>query len=176
MNWNKILFRTIFLTFCVLTLLPAQTILELYNKKMGITVELDSCQGAFPVGIMDERGYGTYQDKKGIFHVKLSRDSQSILKLVAQTSAPSEEKVMWSTQKTYYIRWKERAEVFPVVNPASYTIGSTGTAYTMFGPQPFRSWFTIDEKGNYWGVAPGDTVTIYAKWRDKVECTEIVLE
>ena len=67
-------------------------------------------------------------------------------------------------------------ETFPVVNPASYTIGSTGTAYTMFGPQPFRSWFTIDEKGNYWGVAPGDTVTIYAKWRDKVECTEIVLE
>ena len=176
MNWNKILFSTIFLTFCVFSLLPAQTILDLYNKKMGITVELDSCQGAFPVGIMDERGYGAYQDKKGIIHLELSRDSQSILKLVAQTSAPSEEKVMWSTRKTYYIRWKERAEVFPVVNPASYTIGSTGTAYTMFGPQPFRSWFTIDEKGNYWGVAPGDTVTIYAKWRDKVECTEIVLE
>ena len=61
---------------------------------MGITVELDSCQGAFQVGIMDERGYGAYQDKKGIFHLKLSRDSQTILKLVAQTSAPSEEKVM----------------------------------------------------------------------------------
>jgi len=101
----KFSFKSILTTLVfTLSLLPAQTILELYNKKMGITVELDSCQGAFPVGIMDERGYGTYQDKKGIYHLKLSRDSQSILKLVAQTSSPSEEKVMWSTQKTPTIK------------------------------------------------------------------------
>lgn len=176
MNRNKQITKTILLAFCVLTLLPAQTILDLYNKKMGITVELDSCRGAFQVGIKDERGYGAFRDNKGIYHLKLSRVSQTVLKLVAQTSAPSEEKVMWSTQKTYYIKWKERVQVFPVVNPASYTIGNTGTAYTLFGPQPFRSWFTMDDNGNHWGVTSGDTVTIYARWRDKVECIEIVLE
>ena len=117
-------------------------------------IGLTYCQD-FKVELLNERNYPWEIKEDGTYVVKVGK-AQTILKMKATTNSPYTERITWKTKNKFYWGDGLRTDVYPVVNPASYTKGGVG--YSMVGLMPEMK---------------GKTITIYGHYYDKVDSVKI---
>ncbi|SVE00361.1 uncharacterized protein METZ01_LOCUS453215, partial [marine metagenome] len=84
--------------------------------------------------------------------------SQTLVRLEGTIDrAEGYHRVTWETEKAYYWSNGMAADVFKVVNPASYS--KNGKVYTMFGPLPEMKGRTVVITAHYYGHS--DTIRIH---------------
>lgn len=88
-----------------------------------------------PIRIRVDNFYGLRPDRKGEYHMQLSKTSQTLIKLEGFIDRKEGyHRVTWKSDKTYMWSNGMVTDEFKVVNPASYS--KDGKVYTMFGPMP----------------------------------------
>ena len=112
----------------------------------------------FKVELLHEQNYPWEIKEDGTYAVKVGK-AQTILKMKATTNSPYTERITWKTKNKFYWGDGLRTDVYPVVNPASYT--KDGVGYSMVGLMPEMK---------------GKTITIYGHYYDKVDSVKINLE
>ena len=109
----------------------------------------------FKVELLHEQNYPWEIKEDGTYAVKVGK-AQTILKMKATTNSPPTERITWKTKNKFYWGDGLRTDVYPVVNPASYT--KDGVGYSMVGLMPEMK---------------GKTITIYGHYYDKVDSVKI---
>ena len=109
----------------------------------------------FKVELLNERNYPWEIKEDGTYVVKVGK-AQTILKVKATTNSPYTERITWKTKNKFYWGDGLRTDLYPVVNPASYT--KDGVGYSMVGLMPEMK---------------GKTITIYGHYYDKVDSVKI---
>ena len=109
--------------------------------------------------MLNERSYPMSIDENGDYHIQVSKTDQSIFKMKGTSYSNQTEKITWRTKDTYYWSDGMRTDVYPIVNPSSYT--KDGVGYSMVGFLP-----EMKEK----------MVVIYGHYYDKVDSIRVFLK
>ena len=104
---------------------------------------------------MNERGYPMNIDKDGTYNITIS-EGQAIFKVKGLTNSLLPERVTWNTKEKFYWGDGLRKDIYPVVNPASYT--KNGVGYSMVGLMPEMK---------------GRTITIYGYYNQEIDSLKI---
>tara|TARA_X000001036_G_C20356948_1_gene674912 strand:- start:222 stop:617 length:396 start_codon:yes stop_codon:yes gene_type:complete len=115
-------------------------------------------QDSFRVELLNERSYPMKIDKNGTYHITVGK-GQSILKMKGTTNSSLTERITWKSKNEFYWSDGMRTDIYPVVNPASYT--KDGVGYSMIGLMPEMK---------------GKTITVYGYYYDKVDSVKIIVE
>ena len=92
------------------------------------------------------------------YYLNLNPGSQTLVRLEGTIDrAEGYHRVTWETEKAYCWSNGMAADVFKVVNPASYS--KNGKIYTMFGPLPEMKGRTVVITAHYYGHS--DTIRIH---------------
>ena len=120
---------------------------------------ISSLFGQIDIDVSNSNRYGIKKSGGG-YTIELSPNSQTLIKLegtIPETSGYH--KVTWKTVDKYFWGNGIISDVFPVVNPASYSKG--GKVYTMFGPLPEMKGKTVVVTATYGDYT--DTITFKLK-------------
>ena len=98
--------------------------------------------------MLNERDYPMSIDEKGVYHITIDDKQQSIFKMKGITGTNETKKLTWRTKEKYY--WSDgiRTDIYPVVNPSSYT--KDGVGYSMVGFLPEMKGKMIIIYGTYY--------------------------
>ena len=113
------------------------------------------------IDIKPMKGYGV-KGGVGGYSVRVSPTRQTLIKL--EGTIPEKKgyhRVTWKTQKTFYWSNGIATDVYPAVNPASYS--KNGKVYTMVGLMPEMIGKTIKIVATY--GKDSDTITLKIKER-----------
>ena len=113
------------------------------------------------IDIKPMKGYGV-KGWVGGYSVRVSPTRQTLIKL--EGTIPEKKgyhRVTWKTQKTFYWSNGIATDVYPAVNPASYS--KNGKVYTMVGLMPEMIGKTIKIVATY--GKDSDTITLKIKER-----------
>ena len=99
-----------------------------------LTLLFSQSPQSFSIEMLNERNYPMTIDTNGVYHIHISGDKQFIFKMKGITGSNKIEKITWRTKNKY--SWSDgiRTDVYPIVNPSSYT--KDGVGYSMVGFLP----------------------------------------
>jgi len=122
---------------------------------MLLFIEIILGQSPFKIELMNERGYPMEIDENGTYNITIG-EGQAIFKVKGLTNSLQPERVTWKTKEKFYWGDGLRNDIYPVVNPASYT--KNGVGYSMVGLMPEMR---------------GKTITIYGYYHQEIDSLKI---
>ena len=122
---------------------------------MLLFIEIILCASPFKIELMNERGYPMNIDKDGTYNITIT-GGQAIFKVKGLTNSLQPERITWNTKEKFYWGDGLRKDIYPVVNPASYT--KNGVGYSMVGLMPEMK---------------GKTITIYGYYNQEIDSLKI---
>ena len=114
---------------------------------------------SFSIEMLNERNFPMKIDTNGVYHITIDDKQQSIFKMKGITGTNETEKLTWRTKEKYY--WSDgiRTDIYPVVNPSSYT--KDGVGYSMVG-------FLPEMKGKM--------IVIYGTYYNETDSVKVMVE
>ena len=110
----------------------------------------------FEIELLNERGYRWSIEGDGVYLVEISDKGQSIFKMKGTTNSPYTERISWEVKGDYWWSNGLVTDLYPVINPTSYTKNKIG--YSMIGLLPEMKNTDIVIYGNYYSLS--DSVLI----------------
>ena len=98
--------------------------------------------------MLNERNFPMKIDTNGVYHIRISGKKQSIFKMKGITNSTNTERITWEVKDKLYWSDKVRTDIYPVVNPASYT--KDGVGYSMVGFMPEMIGSSVIIYGKYY--------------------------
>jgi len=114
---------------------------------------------SFSIEMLNERNYPMSIDTNGVYHITIDDKQQSIFKMKGTTVSNRTERITWKVKDKLYWSDKIRTDIYPVVNPSSYTKDSVG--YSMVGFLPEMKGSSVIIYGHYYSLT--DSVVIHIK-------------
>jgi len=114
---------------------------------------------SFSIEMLNERNFPMFIDTNGVYHITIDDKQQSIFKMKGTTVSNRTERITWKVKDKLYWSDKIRTDIYPVVNPSSYTKDSVG--YSMVGFLPEMKGSSVIIYGHYYSLT--DSVVIHIK-------------
>lgn len=108
--------------------------------------------------MLNERDYPMSIDEEGVYHITIDNKTQTIFKMKGITNSTNTERITWEVKDKLYWSDKVRTDIYPVVNPSSYT--KDGVGYSMVGFLPEMKGKTITIYGMYYDLVDSVVVSI----------------
>jgi hypothetical protein len=109
--------------------------------------------------MLNERNFPMKIDTNGVYHIRISGKKQSIFKMKGITNSTNTERITWEVKDKLYWSDKVRTDIYPVVNPTSYT--KDGVGYSMVGFMPEMKGSSVIIYGKYYNLV--DSVKVHIK-------------
>ena len=114
---------------------------------------------SFSIEMLNERNFPMKIDTNGVYHIRISGKKQSIFKMKGITNSTNTERITWEVKDKLYWSDKVRTDIYPVVNPTSYT--KDGVGYSMVGFMPEMKGSSVIIYGKYYNLV--DSVKVHIK-------------